>query len=29
VAAAVLYLASPQAGFITGEVVHVSGGRFS
>src|ERR1700722_11186864 len=28
VAAAVLYLASPQAGFITGEVVHVSGGRF-
>jgi 3-oxoacyl-[acyl-carrier protein] reductase len=29
VAAAVLYLASPQAGFITGEVLHVSGGRFS
>jgi 3-oxoacyl-[acyl-carrier protein] reductase len=29
VAAAVLYLASPRAGFITGEVVHVSGGRFS
>src|ERR1700721_3629824 len=29
VAAAVLYLASPQAGFITGEVVHISGGRFS
>ena len=29
VAAAVLYLASPQAGFVTGEVVHVSGGRFS
>jgi 3-oxoacyl-[acyl-carrier protein] reductase len=29
VAAAVLFLASPQAGFITGEVVHVSGGRFS
>jgi 3-oxoacyl-[acyl-carrier protein] reductase len=29
VAAAVLYLSSPQAGFITGEVVHVSGGRFS
>jgi 3-oxoacyl-[acyl-carrier protein] reductase len=29
VAAAVLYLASPQAGFITGEVMHVSGGRFS
>ena len=29
VAAAILYLASPQAGFITGEVVHVSGGRFS
>jgi 3-oxoacyl-[acyl-carrier protein] reductase len=28
VAAAVLYLASPQAGFITGEVIHVSGGRF-
>jgi 3-oxoacyl-[acyl-carrier protein] reductase len=28
VAAAVLYLTSPQAGFITGEVVHVSGGRF-
>jgi 3-oxoacyl-[acyl-carrier protein] reductase len=29
VAAAVLYLASPQAGFVTGEVIHVSGGRFS
>jgi 3-oxoacyl-[acyl-carrier protein] reductase len=28
VAAAVLYLASPGAGFITGEVIHVSGGRF-
>jgi 3-oxoacyl-[acyl-carrier protein] reductase len=28
VAAAVLYLASPQAGFVTGEVIHVSGGRF-
>jgi 3-oxoacyl-[acyl-carrier protein] reductase len=28
VSAAVLYLASPQAGFITGEVLHVSGGRF-
>jgi 3-oxoacyl-[acyl-carrier protein] reductase len=28
VAAAVLYLASPEAGFITGEVIHVSGGRF-
>ena len=29
VAAAVLYLASKEAGFLTGEVVHVSGGRFS
>ncbi len=29
VAAAVLYLASPEAAFVTGEVVHVSGGRFS
>jgi 3-oxoacyl-[acyl-carrier protein] reductase len=29
VAAAVLYLASEQAGFLTGEVLHVSGGRFS
>jgi len=28
VAAAVLFLASPEAGFITGEVIHVSGGRF-
>ena len=28
VAAAALYLASPEAGFITGEVIHVSGGRF-
>ena len=28
VAAAVLYLASPEAGFITGEVIHISGGRF-
>ena len=28
VAAAVLYLASPEAGFLTGEVIHVSGGRF-
>jgi 3-oxoacyl-[acyl-carrier protein] reductase len=28
VAAAVTFLASPQSGFITGEVVHVSGGRF-
>ncbi|MFD8820156.1 SDR family oxidoreductase, partial [Streptomyces sp. NPDC059627] len=29
IAAAVLYLASKEAGFLTGEVVHVSGGRFS
>jgi 3-oxoacyl-[acyl-carrier protein] reductase len=29
VAAAMLYLASPEAGFVTGEVMHVSGGRFS
>ena len=28
VAAAVTFLASPASGFITGEVVHVSGGRF-
>ncbi|MFE5699597.1 SDR family oxidoreductase [Rhodococcus koreensis] len=28
VAAAVGYLASPDAGFVTGEVLHVSGGRF-
>jgi len=28
VAAAVRYLVSPDAGFLTGEVVHVSGGRF-
>jgi len=28
VAAAVRYLASPAAGFVTGEVLHVSGGRF-
>ena len=26
VAAAVLYLASPEAGFTTGEVLHVDGG---
>jgi 3-oxoacyl-[acyl-carrier protein] reductase len=29
VAAAMLYLASPEAAFVTGEVMHVSGGRFS
>jgi 3-oxoacyl-[acyl-carrier protein] reductase len=29
VAAAVLYLTSPEAGFLTGEIIHVSGGRFS
>ena len=28
VAAAVLYLASPEAGFVSGDVIHVSGGRF-
>jgi len=28
VAAAALYLAAEEAGFITGEVIHVSGGRF-
>lgn len=28
VAAAALYLASSQAGFVTGEVLHISGGRF-
>lgn len=28
VAAAVGYLTSPEAGFVTGEVLHVSGGRF-
>jgi 3-oxoacyl-[acyl-carrier protein] reductase len=28
VAAAVAFLASPDSGFITGEVLHVSGGRF-
>jgi 3-oxoacyl-[acyl-carrier protein] reductase len=28
VASAVLYLASPEAGFVSGDVLHVSGGRF-
>ena len=28
VAAAVVYLASPEAGFVSGDVLHVSGGRF-
>ena len=28
VAAAVLYLVSPEAGFVSGDVLHVSGGRF-
>jgi 3-oxoacyl-[acyl-carrier protein] reductase len=28
VASAVLYLASPEAGFVSGDVIHVSGGRF-
>jgi 3-oxoacyl-[acyl-carrier protein] reductase len=29
IAAAVAYLASPAAGFLTGDVLHLSGGRFS
>jgi 3-oxoacyl-[acyl-carrier protein] reductase len=28
VASAVVYLASPEAGFVSGDVIHVSGGRF-
>jgi 3-oxoacyl-[acyl-carrier protein] reductase len=28
VAAAVLFLASPQAGYITGETLHVNGGMY-
>jgi 3-oxoacyl-[acyl-carrier protein] reductase len=28
VASAVLYLTSPEAGFVSGDVIHVSGGRF-
>jgi 3-oxoacyl-[acyl-carrier protein] reductase len=28
VAAAVVYLTSPEAGFVSGDVIHVSGGRF-
>ena len=28
IAAAVVFLASPQAGYITGETVHVNGGMF-